>query len=212
MKTKQIENYENYSVSDTGIIVSTAKVVPIILKPQKASQSKKKYLQVRLYNEESPLTKKGKKLGKLFYIHRLVWEAFNGKIPDGYEIDHIDNNPHNNNLDNLQLLSRRDNILKTYEGEDTFYLRQVRDEVIKDYIEIRNYDELANKWNVSPSTIFRTIKNKMNKNIKGKYHQVLFDEENTDLFATTNLRGKTQKQLIELWEKNYGVKYNSELG
>lgn len=43
-------------------------------------------------------------------VHRLVWEAFNGTIPEGYEINHIDENPINNLLSNLSLITHRDNI------------------------------------------------------------------------------------------------------
>lgn len=44
-----------------------------------------------------------------FNAHRLVWMAFNGPIPDGMEIDHIDRNPSNNALDNLRVVSRSQN-------------------------------------------------------------------------------------------------------
>lgn len=50
--------------------------------------------------------------GKL--LHRIMWETFNGEIPDGYEIDHIDANKENNALSNLQLILHKDNIKKTY--------------------------------------------------------------------------------------------------
>lgn len=46
---------------------------------------------------------------------RVVWETFNGEIPDGYEVDHIDNsNRADNRLCNLQLLTHSENIRKTY--------------------------------------------------------------------------------------------------
>lgn len=38
-------------------------------------------------------------------IHRLVWETFNGKIPNGYVIHHIDGDRQNNKLNNLQMIS-----------------------------------------------------------------------------------------------------------
>lgn len=44
--------------------------------------------------------------------HRIIWEAFNGRIPKGYDIDHIDGNHLNNRLDNLQLLTHNENIKK----------------------------------------------------------------------------------------------------
>ncbi len=39
-------------------------------------------------------------------MHRYVWEYYNGKIPSGYEIHHIDFDRSNNDISNLQLVSR----------------------------------------------------------------------------------------------------------
>lgn len=47
-------------------------------------------------------------------LHQIVWEAFNGEIPEGYEVDHIDNDPSNNNLSNLQLLTHEENLKKKH--------------------------------------------------------------------------------------------------
>lgn len=47
---------------------------------------------------------------KCYSAHILVWEAFNGKIPKGYFIDHIDGNRSNNNLDNLRLVTQSENM------------------------------------------------------------------------------------------------------
>lgn len=38
------------------------------------------------------------------YMHRYVWEFYNTKIPEGYEIHHKDFNRANNDISNLQLL------------------------------------------------------------------------------------------------------------
>lgn len=38
-------------------------------------------------------------------LHNYIWEKFNGKIPKGYEVHHIDLNKINNNIDNLMLLT-----------------------------------------------------------------------------------------------------------
>lgn len=43
--------------------------------------------------------------GKRYLKHRYVWEETHGKIPKGYEVHHIDKNTHNNNIDNLVLIS-----------------------------------------------------------------------------------------------------------
>lgn len=47
--------------------------------------------------------------GKAQYVHRLVWKLFNGEIPEGYEINHIDGNKSNNKLSNLELMTREEN-------------------------------------------------------------------------------------------------------
>ena len=39
-------------------------------------------------------------------LHRVVWETHNGEIPEGYDIHHIDNNTHNNDINNLMLIER----------------------------------------------------------------------------------------------------------
>jgi hypothetical protein len=50
------------------------------------------------------------------YLHRLVWEAFRGAIPSGLEINHKDGNRNNNRLDNLELVTRSDNMLHCFQS------------------------------------------------------------------------------------------------
>lgn len=106
---RPVKGYESlYDVSNWGRIMSldhwknngTGGYIQKgrMLKPVK---TKKGYLQVHL-------CKDGKK--KCFRVHRLVWEAFNGIIPDGYEINHINENKTNNRLDNLNLLTHKANV------------------------------------------------------------------------------------------------------
>ncbi len=53
--------------------------------------------------------------GKAFvvYVHRFVWVIANGVIPDGLEVDHIDEVKSNNRLVNLQLRTHQQNIERT---------------------------------------------------------------------------------------------------
>lgn len=37
-------------------------------------------------------------------LHRAVWEYFNGEIQEGYHVHHIDENRHNNDIENLSLM------------------------------------------------------------------------------------------------------------
>lgn len=47
--------------------------------------------------------------GKLLLAHRIIWEMFNGPIPEGMEVDHIDTNPSNNDISNLRLATSSNN-------------------------------------------------------------------------------------------------------
>lgn len=42
-------------------------------------------------------------------VHRVIWIAVNGDIPEGLEVNHIDENKSNNSIDNLNLLTRNEN-------------------------------------------------------------------------------------------------------
>ena len=57
------------------------------------------------------LSKKGKKKDKR--VHRLILEAFVGPLPDGMVTRHLDGDPLNNNISNLQYGSSSENNLDT---------------------------------------------------------------------------------------------------
>lgn len=99
-----IEGYEHYQVSDQGRVLNTK--TGRILK----STARHSYEDYRAYNLSS-----GGRTKKIS-AHRLVWMAFNGEIPLTLEVDHLDDNPTNNRLDNLQLLSHSDNNRKRRGG------------------------------------------------------------------------------------------------
>ena len=48
-----------------------------------------------------------------YFVHRFVYECFNGEIPKGKETDHIDGDKKNNLISNLQLLTKKENIRKS---------------------------------------------------------------------------------------------------
>lgn len=49
---------------------------------------------------------------KRFPVHQIVWVWHRGIVPDGYEIDHLDNNKLNNSVWNLNLLTPEQNYTK----------------------------------------------------------------------------------------------------
>lgn len=67
-------------------------------------------------------------------VSRLVWEAFNGPIKKGLHVDHINNNPADNRLSNLQLLTPYDNRHKILKDNPqlsrTFWMQDKRKKVL----------------------------------------------------------------------------------
>ena len=45
-----------------------------------------------------------------YLVHRLVYEAFNGSIPEGYEVNHINEIKTDNRLPNLNLMTCKENV------------------------------------------------------------------------------------------------------
>lgn len=87
----------NYTVFEDGDILSHLRKTPIILKP---SISKQGYAKVAL-------VKDGKKIHKL--VHRLVALCFLPRQHKDLEVNHKDFNKLNNNLENLEWVTRQDN-------------------------------------------------------------------------------------------------------
>ena len=59
------------------------------------------------------------KIGKLWttrHLHRLMYLCFIGDIPEGYEVDHINDIRDDNRLDNFQLLTKSQNNQKSWDN------------------------------------------------------------------------------------------------
>ena len=90
----KVRSLDRYANSGIGIRFYKGR----LLKPGKDSYG---YLKVNL-------SKDGKKT--TFWVHRLVYEAFNGKIQEGMQVNHIDEDKTNNSIDNLNLMTPKENI------------------------------------------------------------------------------------------------------
>lgn len=61
-------------------------------------------------------------LKKKFKAHRVVWDLFRGEVPDGYMVDHMNRDKGDNRLDNLRLVSRRENLLNSERFDEGYRL------------------------------------------------------------------------------------------
>ena len=104
---KDIKNYEGYyKVSNFGRILSLQK------RGGKSTDAIRVLCNGQRYKHIN-LAKDGKVSTKT--VHVLVAEAFldyNSKNEFGLVVDHINNNPHDNNLSNLQIITARENLTK----------------------------------------------------------------------------------------------------
>ena len=101
---KPIPNYEGlYEVSNMGNVKSLKYGRERFLKPSKHRYG---YSLVSLSKNN---------VAKTWLLHQIIAMSFMGHKPCGYDlvIDHINNNPADNRLCNLQIISHRENIFKT---------------------------------------------------------------------------------------------------
>lgn len=100
---KDIPGYEGrYQVSNTGKVKSMnyrRTGVPGIIAP---GNTRDGYQFVTIC--------KADKKRKNYLVHRLVWESFVGPIPEGLQVNHKDENKSNNSLENLELMTPKQNI------------------------------------------------------------------------------------------------------
>jgi hypothetical protein len=100
-----VNNFEgHYSVSNTGKVKSHKWGKERLLK-----QIKNKYGYLTIF-----LCKNNHKTN--IAVHLLVWDAFGNKLRvNKFQVDHKDEDKLNNNILNLQLLTVRQNVSKTYQ-------------------------------------------------------------------------------------------------
>lgn len=103
-----IDGYEDYAITESGKVYSYRQDVGykgLREKAQKGLNNPKRYLSVILFKNDN---------SKTFQIHRLVGKYFVEGYFDGAEIDHKDKNIHNNNYTNLEWVTHKENIYRSY--------------------------------------------------------------------------------------------------
>lgn len=95
--------------------------------------------------------------------HQLLYIWYKGEVPAGYDVDHIDGNPLNNSLDNLQVLTRAENNRKR-KGVTAHHPVIC----LETGIEYESIIGASRKTGVPYSSIYTQLKGKPPKN--AKYH------------------------------------------
>lgn len=110
--------YDGYYVTKSGKVITT-KVKGgqgriNIFQPREHCYKVDKdgYLEVCL-----SFIKNNRHIRKYYRVHRLVYETLMGDIPQELMIDHIDANPQNNSIENLQILTRENNTRKALKNK-----------------------------------------------------------------------------------------------
>ncbi len=95
---EQAKGFSKYLVSTDGQVYSLEKDILIPLHENTCG-----YIRAYIWNDEGQ--------HKHALVHRLVYLAHVGDIPDGLQVNHKDENKKNNRVENLELLTPRENVL-----------------------------------------------------------------------------------------------------
>lgn len=124
---REIPEYDGlYKVSNLGNVITLKGKVPRLLTLMKPKDG---YIVVKLSH---------KSISRNHRVHLLVARMFLGHAPSGTHkivVDHIDNNKDNNRVDNLQLISQRENSSKDVQNKSSKHTGVY-------------YDTARNKWMV----------------------------------------------------------------
>ena len=126
---KVIDECEKYEVSSLGRI-----------RNKKTKAIRKQFIRTDGYAQIVLIDNNGKK--RCFPVHRLVAQAFITN-PSGFDtVNHIDHDPLNNAVDNLEWMSRSDNCANSPHPKGRWVKRQVR-QLDKDRNIVAEYDSLG---------------------------------------------------------------------
>lgn len=144
----EIPNYEGYYISENGEVFSNRGRFGLS-EPRLLKQCLQNgYPSVVLYKTGN----KGSKGGTQTYIHRLLASAFIPKIDGKDCVNHIDGNKLNNNLNNLEWVTKAENNLHAYKNglmKQTKYTKKQSLEVLERYhVKGQKQTEISKEMNV----------------------------------------------------------------
>lgn len=132
----------NYFANEKGQIFNESG------KEMRQRTHKKGYKTFSMYDGEGNKTE--------YYSHRFIWEYFNGDIPEGFQIDHINNIKDDNRLDNLRVVSPKFNSQRRESNKLSINAcRAIR--LMYAFNQHHTHKSIAEQYDCSPVTICRCI-------------------------------------------------------
>ena len=104
--------YDLYGADKDGNIIHIIKKIP-----NKGNKNDQRGYMMHM------VRKHGQNGQKNMFVHRFVWECFNGAILCDKVIDHINNNTEDNRLCNLQLVTQQENCKKSAKKRDYTFVK-----------------------------------------------------------------------------------------
>ena len=196
-------NETEYIITDTGLVYGK------YWKSLKQRLCSSGYVQLCLYIKNKP---------KYLYLHRAVYETFVGEIPKNKEINHKDGNKLNNSLNNLELVTSKENKKHSWDIGLSYSHDPRRNDnkqrrlekiysvkTIKSICEdIKNgelkYIDICDKYNIKYSILKDIIKGKLWPEISEKYNFSKRKLKKKNKFA------KRDKIIKELRNSGYKIK------
>lgn len=197
-KWKEINGYDgDYLVSDKGKVLS--------LKNKKKPRELKLFLSVNGY-ERVNLMKEGKT--KQVFVHRLVANAFLGEVKEGYSVNHKDGKKENNNLENLEIITHKQNISHSIHvlGNKINPVLMLDKETFEPIREFRNMNEASKVMGIDAAGIWKVCN--WERNFAGGYSWVMKDEYNEEIASNKKKRinkGLRRRTVYQIDEKTNGL-------
>lgn len=165
---KEVVGFQGlYQVSDFGRVKSLnyrntrqQKILKDIIGPHKHNN--------RIYKQHYVHLSNGVER-KQYFVSRLGWQAFNGLIPNGYEIDHINNNPQDNRLENLQCITKSQNNRKRFIDNKEL---SVKVKCINNNVIYNSISEAGRQLKLNTGNICKLLKGRCNNTCGYKFQRV----------------------------------------
>lgn len=163
---KRIEGFENYEVSDTGLVWSHLSNTLI------KGQLTHGYRCLNLRSSDGKYVRRP--------VHRLVAQAFIPNPLNKPSVNHKDLNPQNNNVSNLEWMTQKENALHAYDNGKTrgCYITPLTDEQIVDilqsYAQGESQNSIAKRYQMTQGGISRIVNgNRLTRQVHRLRTQVL---------------------------------------